>query len=55
MNRKYRKTVIAGNWKMNMLASEIKPFMEQLKENLPKTRTCDVVLCTPAPLLPAMI
>ena len=55
MNRKYRKTVIAGNWKMNMLASEIKPFMEQLKENLPKTRACDVVLCTPAPLLPAMI
>ena len=54
MNRKYRKTVIAGNWKMNMLASEIKPFMEQLKENLPKTRACDVVLCTPAPLLPAM-
>ena len=55
MNRKYRKTVIAGNWKMNMLASEIKPFMEQLKENLPKTRACDVVLCTPAPLLPTMI
>ena len=55
MNRKYRKTIIAGNWKMNMLASEIKPFMEQLKENLPKTRACDVVLCTPAPLLPAMI
>ena len=55
MNRKYRKTVIAGNWKMKMLASEIKPFMEQLKENLPKTRACDVVLCTPAPLLPAMI
>ena len=55
MNRKYRKTVIAGNWKMNMLASEVKPFMEQLKENLPKTRACDVVLCTPAPLLPAMI
>ena len=55
MNRKYRKTVIAGNWKMNMLASEIKPFMEQLKENLPKPRACDVVLCTPAPLLPAII
>ena len=33
MNRKYRKTVIAGNWKMNMLASEVKPFVEQLKEN----------------------
>ncbi len=55
MNRKYRKTVIAGNWKMNMLASEIKPFMEQLKENLPKTRTCEMVLCTPAVMIPAMI
>ena len=47
--------MIAGNGQMNKLASEIKPFMEQLKENLPKTRACDVVLCTPAPLLPAMI
>ena len=55
MNRKYRKTVIAGNWKMNMLASEIKPFMEELKENLPKTRSCEMVLCTPAVMIPAMI
>ena len=55
MNRKYRKTVIAGNWKMNMLASEIKPFMEELKANLPKTRTCEMVLCTPAVMIPAMI
>ena len=55
MNRKYRKTVIAGNWKMNMLASEIKPFMETLKDNLPKTRTCEMVLCTPAVMIPAMI
>ena len=55
MNRKYRKTIIAGNWKMNMLASEVKPFIEQLKENLPKTRACDVVLCTPAVMIPAMV
>ena len=55
MNRKYRKTVIAGNWKMNMLASEIKPFMEALKENLPKNRTCEMVLCTPAVMIPAMV
>ena len=55
MNRKYRKTVIAGNWKMNMLASEVKPFIEQLKENMPKTRACDVVLCTPAVMISAMI
>jgi len=39
MNRKYRKTIIAGNWKMNMLASEIKPFIETLRENMPKNKT----------------
>ena len=55
MNRKYRKTVIAGNWKMNMLASEVKPFIEQLKAELPKSRACEVVLCTPAVMIPAMI
>ena len=55
MNRKYRKPVIPGNWKMNMLASEIKPFMEQLKESMPKARPCDVVLCTPAVMIPAML
>ena len=55
MNRKYRKTVIAGNWKMNMLASAVKPFMEELKENLPKVKTCEVVVCTPAVMIPAAI
>ena len=55
MNRKYRKTVIAGNWKMNQLVSGVKPFMEELKENLPKSRNCDVVLCTPAVMIQAMV
>ena len=55
MNRKYRKTVIAGNWKMNMLASEIKTFLEELKEILPKTGTGEMVLCTPAVMIPAMV
>ena len=55
MNRKYRKTIIAGNWKMNQLASTIKPFMEELKANMPKTKTCDVVLCAPAVMVPALI
>ena len=55
MNRKYRQTIIAGNWKMNMLASEVKPFIEQRKDNLPKTRACDVVLSPPAVMIPAMV
>lgn len=55
MNRKYRKTVIAGNWKMNMLASQVKGFAEALKAELPAAKTCDIVLCVPAPLLPSMV
>ncbi len=27
MNRRYRKTIIAGNWKMNKTASETKKFL----------------------------
>ena len=55
MNRKYRRTVIAGNWKMNQLNSGVKTFLEELKANMPKTRSCDVVLCTPAVMLPVMV
>ncbi len=55
MNRKYRRTVIAGNWKMNQLNSGVKPFIEELKANMPKVRNCDVVLYTPAVMLPVMI
>lgn len=55
MNRKYRKTIIAGNWKMNMTNSAVKPFMEELKENLPKTKVCEVVLCTPAVMIQNMV
>ena len=54
MNRKYRKTLIIGNWKMNMLASEVKPFMDALKTAMPKVRTCGVALCVPFPLIPAL-
>ena len=54
MNRKYRKTIIAGNWKMNKLASEVKPFVEELRGMMPKTKSCETVLCVPYPLIPAV-
>ena len=41
MNRRYRKTIIAGNWKMNKTASETKKFAEELKAILPKAKWCD--------------
>ena len=55
MNRKYRKTVIAGNWKMNKTPSETKEFMAQLKNIMPKGRWCDIALCVPAVCIPAAV
>jgi len=55
MNRKYRKTVIAGNWKMNKTPSETKEFMNTLKGMLPKGRWCDIALCVPAVCIPAAV
>ena len=47
MNRKYRKTIIAGNWKMNKTLSDTKAFADELKPQLGKHRWCEVVLCVP--------
>ena len=55
MNRKYRKTVIAGNWKMNKTPSETKEFMMQLKNIMPKGRWCEIALCVPAVCIPAAV
>ena len=55
MNRKYRKTVIAGNWKMNKTPSETKEFMASFKNMMPKGRWCDVALCVPAVCIPAAV
>jgi len=55
MNRKYRKTVIAGNWKMNKRPSEIKAFAEELKAQLPRVKWCDMVVCVPAVMIPAAV
>ena len=55
MNRKYRKTVIAGNWKMNKTPTETKAFMNEFKTIMPKGRWCDVALCVPAVCIPAAV
>ncbi len=47
MNRRYRKTIIAGNWKMNMTPSQTKSFAEEFKPLLVKPCTCEVVICVP--------
>ena len=55
MNRKYRKTIIAGNWKMNKTPAETKAFLDELKGKLGKQRWCDVVLCVPFVDIPAAV
>ena len=48
MNRRYRKTIIAGNWTMNNTLSQTKAFAEEIKPIMPKGKWCNVVLCVPA-------
>ncbi len=55
MNRKYRKTIIAGNWKMNLLASQVKLFAESLKTLVPKAKWCETVVCVPYVMIPAAL
>ncbi|MDR0380615.1 MAG: triose-phosphate isomerase [Oscillospiraceae bacterium] len=47
MNRRYRKTIIAGNWKMNKTPSEARQLIDELKPLISKAKWCEVVLCVP--------
>ena len=49
-----RKPFIAGNWKMNMTVESGKQLIAELKP-LVKEAKCDVALCVPAILIPAMV
>ena len=55
MNRRYRKTIIAGNWKMNKTLTETKAFAEDIKTKLGKPKWCEVVLCVPYVNIPAAV
>lgn len=55
MNRKYRRPLIAGNWKMNKTPAETKAFLTSFKAMLPGNRSCDVALCVPAVCIPAAV
>ena len=49
-----RKPFIAGNWKMNMTAESGKALIAELKP-LVKEAKCNIALCVPAILIPAMV
>ena len=47
MNKATRKTVIAGNWKMNMTPAETTAFITELAPMVAGKDGCDIVLCVP--------
>ena len=47
MNPEKRKTIIAGNWKMNMTPSQAVALINEMKTTLPADPACEVVLCVP--------
>ena len=47
MNKATRKTVIAGNWKMNMTPDETTAFINELAPMVAGKDGCDIVLCVP--------
>ncbi len=47
MNRAYRKTIIAGNWKMNMTPAEGRAFITALRPLIQRTKWCETVVCVP--------
>ena len=56
MDKKNRKTVIAGNWKMNLTASDVKSYASGLLPLVPGFKDwCDVVVCTPFTSLQAAL
>ena len=42
-----RRTVIAGNWKMNMTPAQTKAFITELAPMVKGMDKCDIVLCVP--------
>ena len=54
MDKNFRKTVIAGNWKMNMTPTQTAAFMKELAPKV-ENADCEVVLCVPAIDVPAAV
>lgn len=52
MNKKYRQTIIAGNWKMNM--PDVAAYANELLELVPKADWCETVVCAPFTALGAV-
>ena len=55
MNKKYRRALIAGNWKMNMLPSDVREYMDVLRPGISRKKSCDIAICAPYVVMPALL
>ncbi|MBR5708121.1 MAG: triose-phosphate isomerase [Oscillospiraceae bacterium] len=55
MNKKSRRSIVAGNWKMNLLPSQVQPFGEELKALAAGFHRQECVVCVPFVMLPAAL
>ena len=53
MNPAKRRTVIAGNWKMNFTPAEATAFINEIKPMVAGKDNCDVIFCAPYITIPA--
>lgn len=54
MTNNPRKKIVAGNWKMNVLPSQVTEFVNELKNKV-NTDEVDVIICPPFTCLPAAV
>ena len=47
MNPAKRRTVIAGNWKMNFTPAEAEAFINEIKPMVAGKDNCDIIFCAP--------
>ncbi len=55
MNTRYRRAILAGNWKMNLLSGDVKPYAQRLRELAERRPRREVLVCVPAVLIPAAV
>ena len=55
MNRTLRKTIIAGNWKMNMTPAQAKNLICELKPVCENKKNCEIVICVPYVDIPTAV
>ncbi|EQB37403.1 triosephosphate isomerase [Virgibacillus sp. CM-4] len=50
-----RKKVIAGNWKMNKIATEANEFVDEVAAKVPEDKQVEAIVCAPFPFLAAIV